>query len=471
MNANSEIYSSSDGVNWELETSTPEFGNRAYFGLIKYNSKLVLVGGQSTSDLSSVCDDVWTSEDGKIWNAAKSGLDGLKYYSLAATYVRREDALEKKEDIPLKPWSKNAFFPIVGVDEVLKSGTISLKNNGLVTGTNTKFLEELNVGDYIRINGDYNKYEITYISKSNEMEVNNEHEITYTDVSFSKLPNIGQPVTTDVFAEGSLEGGEEVDNREIVYTDTDKTRLYIDMSLRDEKYNRLMNKGVTHVRLYRTLQGDSKEIVKGLSHRFVADIAIAGYYQTGSSDNWHRVYVDNKNDRWLSGVTNFLYTTDFSTPPNGKFAIWTNNLLWIGGVEDNPGRWFFSALPDYYYNIKCPQKYASLFNTVTSWKDCDPNDGQRDMGCAVLEGDLYLFKESKIFVINNSDPNNNPIKISNYIGCMYPYSIINAEPSDSGKMILFLTNKGPAVISPGGKIELLEDFTIKELWPEGTLEE
>jgi hypothetical protein len=43
-----DIWSSSDGANWSLETNNATFSERSDFGLVNYNSKIWIIGGYKT---------------------------------------------------------------------------------------------------------------------------------------------------------------------------------------------------------------------------------------------------------------------------------------------------------------------------------------------------------------------------------------------------------------------------------------
>jgi hypothetical protein len=63
------VYSSSNGTTWDLETSSPPFGQRRYHGLAEYDGRMWLIGGGQDGG-SSYKNDVWWSEDGTTWTLA-----------------------------------------------------------------------------------------------------------------------------------------------------------------------------------------------------------------------------------------------------------------------------------------------------------------------------------------------------------------------------------------------------------------
>lgn len=61
-----DIWSSSDGINWLLETDHPAFSYRWDNPFISFNNKLWVIGGMNPSP-NVDNNDIWSSEDGKNW--------------------------------------------------------------------------------------------------------------------------------------------------------------------------------------------------------------------------------------------------------------------------------------------------------------------------------------------------------------------------------------------------------------------
>lgn len=59
----SDVWSSSDGLNWEAVNQNAAFGNRNLHTTIAFNDKLWIIGGRNLGDLN----DVWNSTDGLNW--------------------------------------------------------------------------------------------------------------------------------------------------------------------------------------------------------------------------------------------------------------------------------------------------------------------------------------------------------------------------------------------------------------------
>jgi len=68
----SDVWSSSDGVNWKQETANASWAKRGTFGLVVFNDKMWLFGGNMylyANDTSTYYyyKDIWSSTDGKNW--------------------------------------------------------------------------------------------------------------------------------------------------------------------------------------------------------------------------------------------------------------------------------------------------------------------------------------------------------------------------------------------------------------------
>ena len=75
-----DIYSSEDGESWKLEKRSASWSPRGSYGLLEFQGKLFLFGGNCNS-LNKALNDVWESEDGINWklilNAAPWGRRGM----------------------------------------------------------------------------------------------------------------------------------------------------------------------------------------------------------------------------------------------------------------------------------------------------------------------------------------------------------------------------------------------------------
>ncbi len=60
-----DVYSSSDGITWKQNNSSAPFGARYSPGVLSFNGKLWVIGGNKGGTLMN---DVWNSSDGTTWN-------------------------------------------------------------------------------------------------------------------------------------------------------------------------------------------------------------------------------------------------------------------------------------------------------------------------------------------------------------------------------------------------------------------
>ena len=64
--ARNDVWSSSDGVNWELATAEAPWSSRLWFSAVTYRNHIWVLGGWSNNP-SRNWGDVWYSKDGKSW--------------------------------------------------------------------------------------------------------------------------------------------------------------------------------------------------------------------------------------------------------------------------------------------------------------------------------------------------------------------------------------------------------------------
>ncbi|MBQ4860745.1 Ig-like domain-containing protein [Pseudoalteromonas sp. MMG013] len=83
------IWSSTDGINWQVEVANAPFKGRAHFELIEFNEHLYLIGGRrgiGTGGASIGKSDVWRSDDGINWTLIQPNL-GFPVWRLASAIV------------------------------------------------------------------------------------------------------------------------------------------------------------------------------------------------------------------------------------------------------------------------------------------------------------------------------------------------------------------------------------------------
>jgi hypothetical protein len=140
--------------------------------------------------------------------------------------------------------------------------------------------------------------------------------------------------------------------------------------------------------------------------------------------------------------------------------------VWVGGNSTLPGYWFGSKLPG---NTQFPEKYSALFDLDNDYVSCDPDDGQQDTAAFEFLGDLYLCKNRKIFcLVGGKKENSPPLRVSYHIGVAFPNSVAFGIVPETGEpAVFFVSESGPARLRAGGKVELMHEFAIAELWPDG----
>lgn len=69
--AKNDVWSSSDGVNWELATADAPWSSRLWFSAVTYRDHIWVLGGWSNNP-SRNWSDVWYSKDGKSWKQLQS---------------------------------------------------------------------------------------------------------------------------------------------------------------------------------------------------------------------------------------------------------------------------------------------------------------------------------------------------------------------------------------------------------------
>ena len=63
----SDVWTSKDGVNWELITERAEWRPRCYHSAVSFKGKIWILGGFIYEPPTNVLNDIWVSEDGFSW--------------------------------------------------------------------------------------------------------------------------------------------------------------------------------------------------------------------------------------------------------------------------------------------------------------------------------------------------------------------------------------------------------------------
>jgi hypothetical protein len=137
--ASSEVWSSSDGVNWQQVTANAGWSPRLAAGAVVFQDKMWILGGTENyyfGDETSLKSDVWCSSDGKEWKQATAAAGwsprayqqavalGERMYVLGGgNYVPQyhakndvwssADGVQWREESTAAPWPPRLWFPAV----------------------------------------------------------------------------------------------------------------------------------------------------------------------------------------------------------------------------------------------------------------------------------------------------------------------------------------------------------------------
>jgi len=290
------------------------------------------------------------------------------------------------------------------------------------------------------------------------------------------------PGVIHTYAPGTIESTEAVESR-AAYWDSDlpdgtPVRLWIKpASLGGIRQNNEW--GFTHVRIYRTdnLAGsfDSdagnrtiRQILNGATRFFLMDVPIEAFY---NGLNQLQEVADTTTVGSLQGELNQLSSYNYTFPPaDGHKMIYFKDRLFLMGEK---GAVFFSEIPggdgggDEGYAQTHKDKYALWFKPLINRLDLDVEERTASAGMAALGGDLYLFKENKVYMIIGGDPTAfNAYRTANdKSGCPFPDTITKAMLSGQ-EVLFYMGNAGPAYITAGGNGRQFTEFKIKEFWPD-----
>ena len=472
FNAEDTVRSTLDGTGtWTELTNTAAFGERGYHNGLVISDELVVLCGE-VDDAIGVRSDLFVSSDGITWTARRVGLPEGNFVLYTSTFVRRIDDAAVLTDYadyeyPAWFWGINGLT-VVAPDERKLTGTVSLSGGGAnnLTGSSTKFLSELSINDRVRIAGVPVSYVVTAIASDTVATVTYTGSFTYSAEEASRLPRISATtitsITTSVFDAADAEGIEDTDLcRQLIYAPT-SVKGYSAPVLTYPDVANGVGQGATHIRIYRTLVNANKTVARGLTPRYVIDIALSNdTYQVGD------YFLDILTDVALQGETNSIEVTGYTPSPQTRYIHWSAaaGRMWTFGDSDNEGYAYYSPTPS---NLLNPQKFASWFKPGTNYLSLGPNDGQKATGMEDLDGDMFFFKERSIYMLDNGEVASVPRLMSSAIGCVCPYTIRKVDvPEARSQAILFESEVGPAAIYPGGQIQLFKPFAIDGLWRHG----
>ncbi|MBK8772416.1 MAG: hypothetical protein IPM06_18615 [Rhizobiales bacterium] len=222
--------------------------------------------------------------------------------------------------------------------------------------------------------------------------------------------------------------------------------------------------GATHLRMWCTKMSEWEQlsgndaaatIVAGLSLRWWMDISIADRVVTPNGIQFTQKL--NKSEGSLAGEINAVDTTGANEVPPCRSMRYLNGLLWACGAKigDSPGRCYYSLD----VTGTSPLRSLSLFNLTDRAIDTSQDDTEQSMGLASTRGHLIIINERDVWMLDNGDPDNQPRKIAEDMGTLFPGTIC-----EHNQMVWYLSSQGPARIS-GDTVELVEKFSISDLWP------
>jgi hypothetical protein len=137
--ATSEVWSSADGVQWDLATQRAGWSPRIAAGVVQFKGRMWVLGGTENyyfGDDSSLKNDVWSSADGKVWKQETENApwsprsyhqsvvhDGKIWVLGGGNYVPEyralndvwysEDGVEWKQATSNSPWAPRLWFSSV----------------------------------------------------------------------------------------------------------------------------------------------------------------------------------------------------------------------------------------------------------------------------------------------------------------------------------------------------------------------
>jgi len=455
-------------TNYDMEATYPDDNGNIQLGkrhkFVEYRN-----GQWGTRDL---CIEKFAGSPGQTVNAAASGLTGGLWVSYAFTYVRRDPDNDFFAFLGGEPIRSETFSP--GLNEGYEQ-TSDRAEVELTTTTDSSYGDSTTEISVNEVEDGIFRYE--YASTGTNPNFNSIPEGTWIDISgdnfFASNAGIFKVRRSSAaWLEVANASGEEQAPFLIGSDGSIKTRsctVTLDMPAAAD-IAEAIKWGATHLRIWRTDHAVNREVAQGLTHRYLVDIPlygpdIASFIADGILDSVSR--------NALEGETNFLVMTNYTAAPSGRFSCYNAFRLFLGGNPDKPGRWYYTEAPGADGGTTLadifPMRYMSMFKPTLYYVDFDPDDGQVDTGCAVLRDDNYFFKEKKCSMLHNGDITRAPDEVSNHLGCVFPNTIVVANMPRIGEFIFFMSAEGPCIIRPGGTIQLLAQFSIKELWPEGEL--
>lgn len=270
----------------------------------------------------------------------------------------------------------------------------------------------------------------------------------------------GVPGTTYTWGEAKAESWEDANSRFVFGGEDVDGNGELEVTITVSN----IPEGATHLRMWCTkmsewesLTGNESAvtIVAGLSLRWWMDISIADGVQTPGGIQFTQKF--NKTEGSLAGEINAVDTTGANEVPPCRSMRYLNGLLWACGarIGDSPGRCYYSLD----VTGTSPLRSLSLFNLTDRAIDTSQDDTEQTMGIASTRGHLIIINERDVWMLDNGDPENQPRKIAEDMGTLFPGTIC-----EHNQMVWYLSSQGPARIS-GDTVELVEKFSVSDVWP------
>jgi hypothetical protein len=207
--------------------------------------------------------------------------------------------------------------------------------------------------------------------------------------------------------------------------------------------------------------------------RDVDSNGISNYVTGGYIEDGNSIVEDDVPDTTLVITPSVeMVAQKYGPAPSAKFSAFVKDRMWLFGVPGMYGTAFYSEAPGadggtpLDLALSFPDKYRSWWSAEYAIK-CNSDGGGVESGLGVIGNDLYMFFEERIFALFSGDPTIGKAEIiSPSIGCPFSNTICKANiPTYGGPCLLFISNKGPAVLQSGGTVSLVNEFAIAELWP------
>jgi len=289
-------------------------------------------------------------------------------------------------------------------------------------------------------------------------------------------------IPANAYAPGVIESPEIPSERRSVMrsdslSDSDTASIYIRLTSVMPHINVF---GFTHVRVYRThnlylrptddgsvpfdTDAERQQFIGGATRYWLMDIPISTIHLFSDE------VEDTVSEGALLGETNQLTSYNYTFPPiDGYRMLYFKDRLFLMGWRGNV---FFSEIPggsggsDLEFSQVQSDKYALWFKPLHYRIELDPEEATLATGLDHFGGDLYLFKQNKVYMIISGDPVSAPLRIvSDKNGCLFSNTISRAILFGQ-EVLFYLGSEGPSIISIGGNFRPLTEFKIKELWPE-----